>query len=206
MCLVGWILTKGDKTGMSRGIIYHTHSARISNQYIIVMTWRQVRRSWDKLRGEFKTLHSHNDIQGQKVKAPAEASIHCCWKWSYSSWHVGDCHLTWTKDYLYWNFGKRLAYCFGNKSSDDLFKLFTTWFGEYPDSKTIFCGINAAIQHRQQYFLEKQYVKRWGWPIPSHSDEMWCTCDHCDTTIFMRHGIWAFHNIIIIILLLPLHL
>jgi hypothetical protein len=49
---------------------------------------------------------------------------------------------------------------FGNKSSDDLFKLFTTWFGEYPDSKTIFCGINAAIQHRQQYFLEKRYQKR----------------------------------------------
>ena len=48
----------------------------------------------------------------------------------------------------------------GNKSSEDLFSLFTAWFGEYPDSKTNFSRINAAIQHRQKNFLENRYKKR----------------------------------------------
>ena len=48
-----------------------------------------------------------------------------------------------------------------------------------------------------------RYYFIWGSPIP---DGMWHTCDYCDATIFMRHCIWAFHNIIMIIILLPLYL
>ena len=48
----------------------------------------------------------------------------------------------------------------GNKSSEDLFRLFTTWFGQYADSKTIFSKIDAAIRHRQQFFMENRFNKR----------------------------------------------
>jgi hypothetical protein len=48
----------------------------------------------------------------------------------------------------------------GNKSSEDLFMLFTAWFGQYADSKTIFSKIYAATRHRQQFFMENRYNKR----------------------------------------------
>ena len=48
----------------------------------------------------------------------------------------------------------------GNKSPEDLFKLFTTGFGEDPDYKTTFSRIEAAVQHRKKYFMEKRYKNR----------------------------------------------
>jgi hypothetical protein len=48
----------------------------------------------------------------------------------------------------------------GNRSYEDLFLLFTAWFGRYADSKTIFSNIYAAIRHRQQFFMENRYNKR----------------------------------------------
>ena len=36
-----------------------------------------------------------------------------------------------------------------DKQTDDLFSLFTTWFGCYPDSDATFTGTSAALQHRQ---------------------------------------------------------
>ena len=49
---------------------------------------------------------------------------------------------------------------YGNKSPEDLFNLFTTGFGEVPDYKTTFSRIDAAVQHRKKYFLEKRYKNR----------------------------------------------
>lgn len=46
------------------------------------------------------------------------------------------------------------------KSSVDLFLLFTTWFGCYSGSNTQFQGIQAAVQHRKKYFMEKRYHKK----------------------------------------------
>jgi hypothetical protein len=40
-----------------------------------------------------------------------------------------------------------------DKNPEELFTLFTTWFGSYAKSNTLYCGINAALKHRQQYFL-----------------------------------------------------
>ena len=46
------------------------------------------------------------------------------------------------------------------KTPDELFTLFTGWFGNYEDSEGLFSGIQAAIQHRQKYFLETRFKKR----------------------------------------------
>jgi hypothetical protein len=40
------------------------------------------------------------------------------------------------------------------------FDIFTTWFGNYQQSTIHFSRINAALQHRQQYFLETRFKKR----------------------------------------------
>jgi len=37
---------------------------------------------------------------------------------------------------------------------EELFNIFTAWFGNYGDSNTLFTGISAALQHRQHYFIE----------------------------------------------------
>jgi hypothetical protein len=47
-----------------------------------------------------------------------------------------------------------------DKKLDEQFSLFTAWFGSYANSKTIFPGISAALQHRQHYFLETRFKKR----------------------------------------------
>jgi len=49
---------------------------------------------------------------------------------------------------------------FINKKPEELFTIFTAWFGSYADSDTIYRGIHAAVQHRQKYFLELRFNKR----------------------------------------------
>lgn len=46
------------------------------------------------------------------------------------------------------------------KSSADLFQLFTTWFGTYSGSDTRFQRIQAAVQHRKKFFMEKRHHKK----------------------------------------------
>ena len=46
-----------------------------------------------------------------------------------------------------------------DKQTDDLFSLFTTWFGCYPDSDATFAGTSAALQHRQWFILENRFKK-----------------------------------------------
>lgn len=43
---------------------------------------------------------------------------------------------------------------------DELFTVFTAWFGSYADSTTLFSGINAALKRRHQYIFENRYKKR----------------------------------------------
>jgi len=47
-----------------------------------------------------------------------------------------------------------------NKKPEDLFKVFTAWFGNYDNSKALFPGIKDALQYRQQYFLERRFIRR----------------------------------------------
>ena len=47
-----------------------------------------------------------------------------------------------------------------DKQTDDLFSLFTTWFGCYPDSDATFTGTSAALQHRQWFILENRFKKQ----------------------------------------------
>jgi hypothetical protein len=53
-----------------------------------------------------------------------------------------------------------LHLCNKSPASDDLFNLFTAGFGDFPNSKTIFSRIDAALQHRQQFILETRFNKR----------------------------------------------
>jgi hypothetical protein len=47
------------------------------------------------------------------------------------------------------------------KTSEDLFILFTTWFGSFDQSKTTkFPGITAAVRYKERFFLELRYQKR----------------------------------------------
>jgi hypothetical protein len=46
------------------------------------------------------------------------------------------------------------------KSPVHLFQLFTTWFGSYSGSAAQFQGIQAAVQHRKKYFMEKRHHKK----------------------------------------------
>lgn len=43
---------------------------------------------------------------------------------------------------------------------EELFNVFTAWFGIYGHSNTLFTGISAALQHRQLYFSEMRFKKR----------------------------------------------
>ena len=43
---------------------------------------------------------------------------------------------------------------------EELFDLFTTWFGSFGGSETAFPGISAAIQQRKKYFTELRHHKR----------------------------------------------
>ena len=47
-----------------------------------------------------------------------------------------------------------------DKKPDDPFSLFTTWFGGYADSKSLYSCIYAALQRRQRYLLETQFQKQ----------------------------------------------
>lgn len=47
-----------------------------------------------------------------------------------------------------------------DKKPDDLFLVFTAWFGSYDQSNTIYSGIYAALQHRQRYIFESRFKKR----------------------------------------------
>lgn len=49
---------------------------------------------------------------------------------------------------------------FDSKPPADLFLIFTTWFGKYPESETLLPGITAALHHRQKYYLENRKLKR----------------------------------------------
>jgi hypothetical protein len=39
-----------------------------------------------------------------------------------------------------------------DKNPEELFTIFTAWFGVYPDSNLAFGKIHAAVKHRQMYF------------------------------------------------------
>ena len=45
------------------------------------------------------------------------------------------------------------------KDHDDLFNLFTGWFGTFVNSDALFPGISAAKQHRHQAILENRLLK-----------------------------------------------
>jgi hypothetical protein len=47
-----------------------------------------------------------------------------------------------------------------DKTPDELFDVFTTWFGDYDQSNTLFSGIYSALQYRQQFFLDMRAQKR----------------------------------------------
>ena len=46
------------------------------------------------------------------------------------------------------------------ENPDELFAVFTTWFGSFDDANSLFSGIHAAIEHRGKYFLETRFKKR----------------------------------------------
>lgn len=46
------------------------------------------------------------------------------------------------------------------KTSDQLFDVFTSWFGEYPNSDNLFSGISAAIEIRRRFFSDVRIKKR----------------------------------------------
>jgi hypothetical protein len=45
------------------------------------------------------------------------------------------------------------------KNLEDLFLLFTAWFGSFDESNTTYPGIYAALQHRKNYFSEHRSQK-----------------------------------------------
>ena len=48
-----------------------------------------------------------------------------------------------------------------SKESEDLFSIFTTWFGQYkPQSNTLSPHITTALQLRQQYFIDNWFQKQ----------------------------------------------
>jgi hypothetical protein len=47
-----------------------------------------------------------------------------------------------------------------NKQPEELFNLFTTWFGINSDFTTDYSQIYAALQHRQRYLLDNRFQKR----------------------------------------------
>lgn len=52
------------------------------------------------------------------------------------------------------------AFLSSDKQPDDLFALFTAWFGSFNNSNTIFSGISAALKLREQNLLEHRFKKR----------------------------------------------
>ena len=60
------------------------------------------------------------------------------------------------------------------KNPEELFNVFTTWFGIYSHSNTCFTGISAALQNRKQYILEMQFKK---WQFISDIGLDWTTDD-----------------------------
>lgn len=47
-----------------------------------------------------------------------------------------------------------------DKKPEELFTIFTAWFGTYADSHTIFRRIHAAVKYRQNFFMELRFNKR----------------------------------------------
>lgn len=47
-----------------------------------------------------------------------------------------------------------------NKEPEQLFSVFTTWFGNYKDANAIFTSISTALEQRQRYFLSNRFYKR----------------------------------------------
>jgi hypothetical protein len=47
-----------------------------------------------------------------------------------------------------------------NKQPEELFNLFTSWFGDNSNFSTDFSRIYAALQHRQRYLLDNRFQKR----------------------------------------------
>jgi hypothetical protein len=43
---------------------------------------------------------------------------------------------------------------------EELFNIFTTWFGNYVESNTNFSGIHTALHHRHRDILERRFKKR----------------------------------------------
>jgi hypothetical protein len=43
---------------------------------------------------------------------------------------------------------------------EELFNVFTSWFGNYVQSNTLFTGISASLRYRQRHFLETRFKKR----------------------------------------------
>ena len=53
-----------------------------------------------------------------------------------------------------------LAFSGYSKEPEDIFSIFTTWFGQYkPQSNTSFPHITTALQLRQQYFIDNWFQK-----------------------------------------------
>lgn len=52
------------------------------------------------------------------------------------------------------------AFAHFDKNSEGLFTVFTSWFGGYNQSKTLFPGINEALKHRQKYIWDSRFKKR----------------------------------------------
>ena len=49
---------------------------------------------------------------------------------------------------------------FDAKEPAKQFEIFTTWFGNYDQSHTLFCDISGVLYQWQQYFLQNQFSKR----------------------------------------------
>jgi hypothetical protein len=47
-----------------------------------------------------------------------------------------------------------------DKTPNELFDIFTAWFGHYAKSEELFYGIYSALQYRQRFFLDMRAQKR----------------------------------------------
>jgi hypothetical protein len=52
------------------------------------------------------------------------------------------------------------AFAHFDKKPEELFLVFTSWFGGYNHSNTLFPGIYAALQHRKQSIWDNRFKKR----------------------------------------------
>lgn len=52
------------------------------------------------------------------------------------------------------------AFAHFDKKPEELFSVFTSWFGNYDHYNTLFPAIYAALQHRQHFLWDNRFKKR----------------------------------------------